>query len=185
MSPMPPVYHAECPYGLVRRRCRRGRLKFVPKKVSQTAKVEMTYWIRAQGTKPCGYPSKRCHGAHRPRRRRDRIKIIPVTFKIKRMSDKIAQEDESTYHRRAHIAQLPANDPKPSYRVIGLVRRRRRHGWIEIERINDNPAQNDETTHLKRASAAQPPVVDSIRAYGVIGSRRQRGCIKLQPTNIS
>ena len=52
----------------------------------------------------------------RPQCRRGRIKLesikVSQTHKVK-----------TTYQERARVAQPPANDPKPSYRVIGLVRR--------------------------------------------------------------
>ena len=64
----PPTKPADRPYGAIRPRRRRGRLKVEPAKVSQALKVEMTYLERARATQPPGYPSKRLHRVIGPRR---------------------------------------------------------------------------------------------------------------------
>ncbi|KIM58353.1 hypothetical protein SCLCIDRAFT_28137, partial [Scleroderma citrinum Foug A] len=178
VSSWPPTRVVERPYGAVRRRRRRGRLKVEPRNVNQTQKVETTYLQRIRIAQPPGNPSQRLNGAIGPCRRRDRIKIESVNIKIERINDKKAQDDETAYLERARAAQPPANTPKRPY---GDVRRRRRRGRIKIESIKVKTAREVETTYLERSGIAQPRRNDSKRLYKVIGPRRQRGRLKIEP----
>ena len=103
-----------------------------------------------------------------------------------------ARKDETAYLEPAYIVQPPRNDPKCSYRVIGLIRRQRRRSWIKvipanikIEHINDKRVQEDETTYLEHAQGAQPRGNAPNRRYGVNRPIRQHGCIKIESRNIS
>ena len=58
MLSMPPIHHAERPYGGIRPRHRCGRIKFVPAKVSRTVKVKMTYLECTCATQPPTNDSK-------------------------------------------------------------------------------------------------------------------------------
>ena len=145
----------------------------------------MTYWIHTNATQPCGNPSKRLHRVIGPRRRCGRIKFGPIKVNP-------AQEDKTAYQKHASIAQPPKNDPKWPYRVIGLVRRRRKRGWIEIapvkvkiKHINNKPAQEDETTHHGLACAMQLPLNRSKRSRRVVGPRRRCGRLKSKSINVS
>jgi len=76
-SSWPPIQLGERPYGLIRRRRRRGRLKIERINVSQARNGETTYIERAYATQPLGSAPNRTYGIIRPRRRRGRIKIKP------------------------------------------------------------------------------------------------------------
>jgi len=78
VSSSPPVQFANRPYGLVRRRRRRGRLKIERINISQTKEVEATHLGCAHATQPPGNSSNNAYGIVRPRRRRGRIKIAPI-----------------------------------------------------------------------------------------------------------
>ena len=101
VSSRPPIHHAERPYGHIRRRRRRGRIKFEAIKVSQAPEVETTYQRRPSTVLPPRKDSKRAYGVNRPRRRRGRIKIEPGKLKIECLDDKTAQKGETTYCRHA------------------------------------------------------------------------------------
>ena len=78
VSSGPPIQSERRPYGLVRRRRRRGRLKIERINISQTKEVETTHLERARATQPPGNAPNRAYGIVRPRRRRGRIKIEPT-----------------------------------------------------------------------------------------------------------
>ena len=81
VSSRPPVQRERRPYGSVRRRRRRGRLKIErinEDQVSQTQQVETTHLRRAHAVQPLGNDPKRAYGVVRPRHRRGRIKIAPT-----------------------------------------------------------------------------------------------------------
>jgi len=78
VSSVPPTYRERRPYGLVRRRRRRGRLKIERINVSQAQQRETTHLGRACAMQPHGTESRRAYGVIRPRRRRGRIKIAPT-----------------------------------------------------------------------------------------------------------
>jgi len=83
VSPRPPTDCTRRPYGHVRRRRRRGRLKIErinEDQVSQTPEDETTYLGRAHVTQPPGNDSDRAYGVYRPRRQRGRIKIVPTNI---------------------------------------------------------------------------------------------------------
>ena len=86
MPSRPPVRPPERPFGPVKRQRRRGRIKFIPTKVSQTPEVETTYHGRARVTQPHGNASRRFWEVHRPRRRRGRMKIEPTNVNQTRNS---------------------------------------------------------------------------------------------------
>ena len=182
VSPWPPIRVVERPYGAVRWRRRRGRLKVEPRNVNQTQKVEKTYLQRIRIAQPPGNPSQCLNGAIGPCRRRDRIKIESVNIKIERINDKKAQDDETAYLECARAAQPPANTPKRPY---GDVRWCRRRGRIKIESIKVKTAQEVETTYLECSGIVQPRRNDSKHLYKVIGPRRQHGRIKSVPTNVN
>jgi len=77
VSSWPPVQRERRPYGHVRRRRRRGRLKIERINVSKAQRVETTHLAHAHATQPPGYDPNRAYGVVRPRRRRGRIKIEP------------------------------------------------------------------------------------------------------------
>jgi len=78
VSSWPPVQPESRPYGPIRRRRRRGRLKIERINVSQTPERETTYLERPHATQPPGNSSNHAYGIVRPRRRRGRIKIEPT-----------------------------------------------------------------------------------------------------------
>jgi len=78
VSSWPPVQPESCPYGPIRRRQRRRRLKIERINVSQTKQVETTYLERTSATQPPGNAPNHAYGIIRPRRRRGRIKIAPT-----------------------------------------------------------------------------------------------------------
>ena len=133
MSSKPPIYHAECPYRVIRWRWRCGQIKVVPRNVSQMPKVEMTYLGHTGIAQP--WVSKCSNRVIGPCHRRDRIKIIPVKLKIERLNDKSAQEDKRTYRRRAQAMQPLLNAPNRRYGVHRPIRQR---GCIKIEPTNIN-----------------------------------------------
>ena len=61
VSSMPPIYPADRPYGPVRWRRRRGRIKITSIIVSQTLQVETTYLGRAGIAQPRGNHPKRAY----------------------------------------------------------------------------------------------------------------------------
>ena len=164
MSSELPTSPAEHPNGLGKCQQQRGRIKFVPAKVSQMLKVETTYLGCANAAQPCGNKSKHSYRVIGPSRRHDQIKIKPAKLKIEHLNDKRGQNGERTYLGCMHIAQPPKSPSKCSYRVIGLIRWRWRHGRIKItsgklkiECISVSQRQQDvETTYLKHVRATQP-----------------------------
>ena len=76
-------------------------------------------------------------------------------------------------------------------RVIGLVRRRWRCGWIEIasvklkiECVSAKIAQEGKMAYLGHAHTVQPPRYPSKRRWEVHGPWRQRGRIKIEPVKV-
>ena len=82
----------------------------------------MAYLEHARAVQPPANILKCCYGVIGPKCQCDRMKIEPVNLRTKRINDKKVQRDETTYLERASAAQPPQNDPKCSYRVIGLDR---------------------------------------------------------------
>ena len=150
MSSRSPICYAERPFGTVRHRRRRGRLKVEAIKVSQTAKVEMTYLGCTGVVQPCRNISKSCCGAVGPWRRHGRIEIEPAKLKIERVNDKSAQEVKMTYRICARAAQPPVNAPKCRY---GVYRPIRRHSHIKTEPRNVSRMRNAGRTYLVRVDA--------------------------------
>ena len=83
------------------------------------------------------------------------MKIETVKLKIKHISVNQAQEDGTTYHGHAQLAQLPRNDSKGAYWVIGL---RCRCGRIKIAPTNVNQMEWNRNAYLGHAH-----VIRSIR----------------------
>jgi len=80
VSSRPPTDRTRRPYGLARRRPRRGRLKIERingDQVSKAQKVETTHLAHAYATQPPENDPNQAYGVVRPRRRRGRIKIEP------------------------------------------------------------------------------------------------------------
>ena len=127
-------------------------------------------------------PPERPFGDVTRRWRRGRLKIEPVN-----VSQPL--QVEMTYLGRANATQPPGYPSKHACRVIG-PRHRRGHIKIEpvkvkIEHVNDKSAQEVEMTYRICARAVQPPVNAPDRRYRVHRTIRQRGHIKLGPTNVS
>jgi len=78
VSSRPLIQRERRPYGHVRRRPRRGRLKIERINISQTPERETTYLGRAHVTQPPGNTSNQAYGVYRPRCRRGRIKSAPT-----------------------------------------------------------------------------------------------------------
>ena len=78
VSSRPPIQRERRPYGSVRRRRRRGRLKIERINVSQTKEVETTHLRHAHTTQPPGNAPNRAYGVYRLRRRRGHIKTTPI-----------------------------------------------------------------------------------------------------------
>ena len=152
MSPVPPIYHAERPYGIVTHQHRCRRLKVEAKNVSRTWKVEKTYLQRARAAQPCRNDSKRLHRVVGPRRQRGRSKIESVNAKIERFNDKKQQNVERTHLGRENATQPPRNGSKRCRRVIGPKSRR---GRIKIRPENVSQTRNSANTYLGRANTLQ------------------------------
>ena len=112
MSPVPPIYHAECPYGIVTRQCRHGRLKVEAKNVSQMWKVEKIYLQHTGIMQPRGNHPKRAYRVIGPCHQRGRIKIE---------STKVSQsrKDETAYLGHTGIVQPHQNVSKRCCGVVG------------------------------------------------------------------
>ena len=134
---------------------------------------------------PPGYHSKRLHGVHRPRRRRGHIKFGPAN--ISRM-----QEIRNAYLGHVNTMQTTRRPRKQIGTISKLTVKSRMPGehWcedgrLEIEHISVNQAGEGETTYRGCARIAQPPGNNSKRLHRVHRTRRQHGCIKFVPTNVS
>ena len=182
VSPRTPTDRPERPYGDVRHRRQRGRIKVETINVSQTLEVEKTYLKRAQAAQPHGNDPICAYGVIGPRCRRGCIKTE---------SAKVSQTEkvEMTYLGCMGIAQPPWNDLKRLNRVVGPMCR---HGHIKIasvnvkiECINVSKALNSETTHLEHPHATQPPQNPSRHACGVYRPRCRRSRMKSQPINVN
>jgi len=98
VSSWPPIQFETRPYGLARRRPRRGRLKIERingDQVSKAQKVEMTHLAHAYAAQPPENDPNQAYGVVRPRHRRGRIKIAPINVSR-------ALEVEKTYLGRAN-----------------------------------------------------------------------------------
>ena len=143
VSSRPPIRHPNRPYGDVRCRRRRGRIKTRPINVSQTLEVEKTYLKRTRAAQPCGNDPIRAYGVIGPRRRRGRIKIESINVSQ-------TEEVEMTYHGRTQAAQPRRNAPERCHRVH---RPKRRRGRIKFEPRNVSRTQEIEETRLGRVNA--------------------------------
>ena len=122
-----------------------GRLKIVPRNISQMAKVETTYLGRMHITQPPEFLSKCSNRVIGPCHQRDQIKFGPVKVEIKRLNDKKQQDVETTHLGCAHNVQPHRNNPKHRY---GVPRPSRRRGRIKIEPINVSPMRNGGKAYL-------------------------------------
>jgi len=77
MSSRPSIQPKSCPYGLVRRRRRRGRLKIERINISQMPRVKMTHLDHACAMQPPRNAPNHAYGIYRPRCRCGRIKLAP------------------------------------------------------------------------------------------------------------
>ena len=182
MSSVPPIYLADRPFGPVRHRRRRGRLKIESMKVKMAQEDKTAYLERARLAQPPGNHPNRRYGVVGPWRRRVPIKIAPIKLKIERFNDKKQQKVKTTYLGRAQATQPRGYPSKRSY---GDAKRRQRRGRLKIELIKVNKAQKDGNTYRICASTTQPRQTDSKRLQRVIGPRCRRGRIKSRPTNVS
>jgi len=121
MLSWPPIQHAERPYGLVRRRQRRGRLKIERINISQMKQVETTYLERTSTTQPSGNAPNQAYGVVRPRRRRGRIKIAPINVSR-------ALEVKKTYLGRANALRSIRRPKKRTKRLYKLTFEYRKQG---------------------------------------------------------
>jgi len=126
VSSRPPIQRERRPYGAIRRRRRRGRLKIERINVSQTKQRETTHLGRAHAMQPPGNAPNRAYEVYRPRRRRGRIKIEPRNVNR-------ALEVEKTYLGRANALRSTWRPKKLirevnkltfEYRMLGEPRRR-------------------------------------------------------------
>ena len=183
VSPRPPTSPAGCPYGDVKHRCRRGRIKIKPAKVSQPEMAETTYQRCARATQPCGNPSRGCLKVYRLSRRRGRIKNGSVKLKIECISINQAGENENTYRGRVQLAQPPLINSKRFHRVIGPSRQpdciKIEPVKLRIERISDKTVEEDETTYRICANVAQPPANVSKHHLDVYRPIHRCGRVKL------
>jgi len=111
VSSRPLIQRERRPYGHVRRRRRRGRLKIERINCNQVSQT--TYLGRAHVTQPPGNNSNQAYGVYRPRRRRGRIKIKPTN--VSRM-----QMIGTTYHGR-DIAMRSKWRPKRKIRRLNKL----------------------------------------------------------------
>ena len=189
VSSGPPIHPAEHPNGLITRRRRRRRIKFVPIKVNTARKDETTYHGHTSAAQPPVIDSKRAYRVIGLRRRRSRMKIEPARLKIEHLNDKKQQNGEITYLGRMEIAQPPANDAKHLNKAVGpgprCDRMKIEPVKVKIKRINVNQTLKVEKTYLGRTNAMQPPanIPKCLRRVHTPCRRRQR--IKSRSTNVS
>ena len=113
VSSWPPIQPERRPYGHVRRRQRRGRLKIErinEDQVSKAQRVETTHLTHAHATQPPGNTPNRAYGIYRPRRQRGRIKIAPTNVSR-------TQKVENTYLGR-DIVLRSIRRPKKNVRRL-------------------------------------------------------------------
>ena len=156
-SAQPPQTNSKRLCRVHRPRCQHGHIKIAPVKAKierisdKTAQDDKTTYLgRARATQPPGYPSKHLHRVVGPRLRRARNKIRSVNIKIKRMNDKMAREDETTYRGRARIVQPPGNNSKHLRRVH---RPHRRRGRAKSRPRNVSQTQTNGNAYLQRINA--------------------------------
>ena len=185
VSSRPPICPTDRPYGPVRCRRQRGRIKFEAVSVSVAQEHETAYMGRMGIAQQSTNESKRSYGVIGPWRRHISIKIEPVKASQ-------PQEVKTAYWICTCTAQPPRNDPKWSCRVIGLVRWRRRHDHIKIEPvkvkiecISVNQAQEVKNTYQIHARTVQPLGNPPEHCYGVHRPCHRRGHMKIGPKNIS
>ena len=111
----------------------------------KTQELEMTHLGQAQLVQPLLNALKQSHRVIGPCRRRDQIKIVPVTFKIECINDNPVQNDKTTHLKCASAAQPPIVDSVHAYGVIGS---RRQHGRIKLGPTNVSQTRNGGRTHL-------------------------------------
>ena len=178
----PPIQHADRPYGHVRRRRRRGRIKFVPRNINRTetdgnahlgrVNAIQLEWRPGEQIRRVSKPTFECRTPGEPWREDGRPEIEHIRINQ-------AGEDEVTYHGRARLAQPPQTDSKRFHQVIGPSRRPDRIKIepvkLRTECISDKTAEEDKTTHRICATIVQPPGNNSKRLRRVHRPRRRRG----------
>ena len=156
MPSRPSIQPTDRPYGHIRHRCQHGRIKFIPRNVSQTQKVEKAY---------LGHDNV-LWSLWRPRKGVRRVKVLTFIprmlgepwcedrrLEIERVSVNQVGEDEVTYHGHARLAQPPQTNSVHAYGVIGS---RCQCSRIKIEPAKVSQPETAETTYQRRAQATQP-----------------------------
>ena len=118
--------------------------------ISRAQDHETTHLDLTHDAQPHGNVSKHCYGVHRPRRQRDRIKIVPRKLKIERLNDKKQQNGETTYLGCTGIVQPPGNPPNRPY---GVHTTHRRRGRIKFGPANVSRTQEIRNAYLGRGNA--------------------------------
>ncbi|KIM67354.1 hypothetical protein SCLCIDRAFT_21204 [Scleroderma citrinum Foug A] len=138
----PPIINLKRAYRVIGLRRRRGRMKIEPARLKiehlndeKQQNGEITYPGRTEIAQPPTNDAKCLNKAVGPGPRHDRIKIKSVKVKIKRINDKIAQDDETTYLHHAQLTQPLVN---ASRRACGVVGPKRRRDLIKIRPVNVN-----------------------------------------------
>jgi len=128
VSSRPPIQRERRPYGAIRRRRRRGRLKIERINVSQTKQVETTHLGLDRIAQPPRNAPDRAYGIVRPRRRRGRIKIAPINVSRTRIGG-------NTYLGRVNAIQSTRRPKKQTRRVNTLTFESRMPGepWRDDE----------------------------------------------------
>ena len=119
------------------------------------------------------------------------MEIEPRRLRIKRISDKKAQRDETTHLGHAHTVQ-PCRNPSKGCWEVHRPRQRCGHMKItsvnvKIKCINVNQTLKAEKAYLEHANAVQPPANSSKHPHRVIGLIRwrwRRGWIEITPIKV-
>ena len=189
MASRPPVWLPECPYGLIRPRCRHGRLKIKSIKVSQTWKGKTTYRGHAQATQPPRNLSQCLNGVVGPWSQCGHIKIKSTKLKIEHVNNKRGKNRERTYLGHTGIMQPCWNSLKCHWDIhrssCQHVPIKITSVNIKIERINNKRVPEDGNTYQICASTTQLPPSASKRLHRVHRPRHQCGRIKFVPINVN
>ena len=144
-----PIQPADRPYGPVRWHCRCGRLKIKSIKVCQLETAETTHLGLVHSMQPPWNDSKCLQRVVGPCHRHDRMKIVSVMLKIKRINGKKAQDGEMTYLERAQATQPLVNPPR---RACGVIGPKCRCGHIKSIPTNVNQTRISRNTYLGRGN---------------------------------
>ena len=130
-----------------------GRIKIESIKVNPVQKDKTTHLGRVNVIQPVWRPGERIIRVNKPTfesRMPGEHWCSDGRLKVEYISINQAGEGETTYRRRARIAQPPGNNSKRLHRVH---RPRRRHGRIKIAPANINQTRNGGKAYLGRANA--------------------------------